>query len=180
MGPQNVHDQRQQASASPLSRSELLLQVTPDREGMDQSRTYGGNRDVVIDICNEQADHECGFMQRMPGETRATLKVNERAQYRCKQQAKTQNARRGLTESRVPTYVLVHKCLGDEREEMVDKAIQAYTLTSLCTDDPLESRVVPFAQRCCVVISVVDPRSQAHGPHLCTFATLCLRITGIV
>jgi hypothetical protein len=80
----------------------------------------------------------------------------------------------------VPTNVLVHKCLGDECEEMVDQAIQAYTLTSFCTDDPLESGVVPFAQRCCVVISVVDPSSQAHDPHLCTFATLCLHVTGIV
>jgi hypothetical protein len=82
MGPHNVHDQRQQASASPLSHSELLLQVTPDREGVDQSQAYGGNRDVVIEMCNEQADHECGFMQLMPGESRATLGINERAQYK--------------------------------------------------------------------------------------------------
>jgi hypothetical protein len=32
--------------------------------------------------------HECGFIQLMPGHSRATLGVNERAQHKCTQQAK--------------------------------------------------------------------------------------------
>jgi hypothetical protein len=110
------------------------------------------------------------------------IRVNERvafdcmalARYRCSQQANTNEAAcRELTDSRVPTDVLVHKSRGNKSEETVDQAIHAHALAFLCTDDPLSAEWYP-SQRAVVSSSLWLTPALSHTTHISALSIHCV------